>query len=312
MRIAVCVTRVIDLADAPSFAAGTDALADEGLRRCLNPADLSALEEALRIRDRLPDTRVTVLSLGPPQCEPLLRECLAAGADQALLLCDPAFEGGDTLATARVLSRAVGELGADLVLCGSRATDGATGQTPLQIGELMGVPTSSRVVQLEPLGDASALLVHQKLERGYRAVVRCHLPAVLAIEAGVSHLRYPRLRDRFQAQRARIERWGCQRLGLKPEEVGERGSCVRVVEVGPARPDMRGLFVPESGLSGTERWQAVISGGLGGSVGESAEPQSRRLEGPSEALAERLLDFLAHEGFVQREDLSPGPTRGNR
>lgn len=297
MRIAVCVTRVIDLAEAPSFAAGTDALDDEGLRRCLNPADLSALEEALRIRDRLPGASVTVLSLGPPECERLLRECLAAGADQALLLCDPAFEGGDTLATARVLSRAVGELGADLVLCGSRATDGATGQTPLQIGELMGTPAFSGVVHLEPLGDASGLLVHQKLERGRRAVVRCEVPAVLAIEAGVCRLRYPRLRDRFQARRARIEHWDCRRLGLKAEEVGERGSCVRVEEIGPAKPDMRGLFVPENDLSGTERWQAVISGGLGGSPGASAESQSRRLEGPPEAMVERLLDFLAHEGF---------------
>lgn len=245
---------------------------------------------------------MTVLSLGPPECEPLLRECLAAGADEALLLCDPAFEGGDTLATARVLSRAVQELGADLVLCGSRATDGATGQTPLQMGELLGVSTFSGVVQLEPPSDALGLLLHQKLERGYRAVVRCHLPAVLAVEAGVSRLRYPRLRDRFQASRARIERWECQRLGLSLDEAGERGSCVRVVEVGPARPDMRGLFVPESSLSGTERWQAVVSGGLSGPAGTSAEPQSRRLEGPPTALVGRLLDFLARAGFVQRED----------
>jgi electron transfer flavoprotein beta subunit len=298
MRIAVCVTQVVDLAEAPSFAADTGGLADEGLRRCLNPADLSALEEALRLRDRIPETRVTVLSLGPPECETPLRDCLAAGADQALLLCDPAFERGDTLATARVLSRALGELGADLVLCGSRATDGATGQTPLQIGELMGTPAFSGIVRLEPLSDAPGLLVHRKLERGYRAVIRCPLPAVLAVEAGVSRLRYPRLRDRFQARRAPIERWGCERLSLKPEEVGERGSCVRVVEVGPAKPDMRGLFVPEEDLSGEERWQAVISGGLSGSPGTSAEPQSGRLEGPPEALAERLATFFAEKGVV--------------
>ena len=146
MEIVVCVTRVVDLSQPLSLRSGALVPQGEPLRYCLNQADQGALEEALRVRDRLPAVRVTVVSLGPPECEPFLRECLAAGADEALLLWDPAFEGGDTLATARVLSRAAQRLSADLVLCGRRATDGATGQTPLQIGELMGAATVSGVV----------------------------------------------------------------------------------------------------------------------------------------------------------------------
>jgi electron transfer flavoprotein beta subunit len=298
MRIAVCVTRVVDPSAAMPFQVGPAALPGEPLPRCLNAADLSALEQALRVKDRLPGTTVTVMSLGPPECEPLLRECLAAGADEALLLWDSAFEGGDTLATARVLSRAAQQLRADLVLCGRLATDGATGQTPLQIGELMGLPVVSGVVHLELLDGASSLSVHRKLDRGCRAVIRCPLPAVLALEPATGPLRYPRLRDRFQAWRAPIERWGCQQLGLRPEEAGERGSCIQVIEVGPAKPDMRGLFVPEAGLSGMERWQAVISGGFAGPAGPSAERRSPLVEGPPEVGAERLLSFLAEEGFV--------------
>jgi electron transfer flavoprotein alpha/beta subunit len=298
MRIAVCVTGVVDPSAAMPFQVGPAALSGEPLPRCLNAADLSALEQALRIRDRLPGTTVTVMSLGPPECEPLLRECLAAGADEALLLWDAAFEGGDTLATARVLSRAAQQLRAGLVLCGRLATDGATGQTPLQVGELMGLPVVSGVVHLELLDGASSLLVHRKLDRGRRAVIRCPLPAVLALEPATAPLRYPRLRDRFQAGRAPIEQWGCQQLGLRPEEVGESGSCIQVVEVGPAKPDMRGLFVPEAGLSGTERWQAVISGGLAGPAGPSAERHPPLVEGPPEVGAERLITFLVEEGFV--------------
>jgi electron transfer flavoprotein beta subunit len=214
-----------------------------------------------------------------------LRECLAAGADEALLLWDPAFLGGDTLATARVLSRAAQRLSAALVLCGRQATDGATGQTPLQIGELMGAATVSGVVHFELDDKLSGLIVHRKLERGYRAVLRCPLPAVLALDPGVAALRYSRLRDRFRAREAQIQRWDGEHLGLSPEQVGERGSCVRVLEVGPAKPDTRGLFVPESGLSGMDRWQAVISGGLGGR-------QSSLVEGSPSVQAERLLSFL--------------------
>jgi electron transfer flavoprotein alpha/beta subunit len=154
------------------------------------------------------------------------------------------------------------------------------------------------VVHVEGLDGTSDLLVHRKVERGYRAVIRCPLPAVLALEAGVSRLRYPRLRDRFRAQRARIERWDCRRLGLRPEEVGEAGSCVLVLEVGPPKPDMRGLFVPESSLSGMERWEAVISGGLAGRAEAAAGDAAGRVDGPPDTLAERLLSFLEEKGFA--------------
>ena len=285
MEIVVCVTRVVDLSQTVSVRPGALEPQGEPLRYCLNPADGGALGEALRVRDRVPKARVTALSLGPPECEPFLRECLAAGADEALLLWDPAFLDGDTLATARVLSRAAQRLSAALVLCGRQAMDGATGQTPLQIGELMGAATVSGVVHLEMADDLSGLIVHRKLDRGYRAVLRCPLPAVLALEPGVAALRYSRLRDRFRARQAQIQRWDGEDLGLSPEQVGERGSCVRVLEIGPARPDTRGLFVPESGLSGMDRWQAVISGGLGGR-------QSSLVEGSPGVQAERLLSFL--------------------
>jgi len=285
VEIAVCVTRVMDPSQPLSVRSGDLVPQGQPLRYCLNRADQGALEEALRLRDRVPQARVTALSLGPPECEPFLRECLAAGADEALLLWDPAFLGGDTLATARVLSRAAQRLSAALVLCGRQATDGATGQTPLQIGELMGAATVSGVVHFELDDKLSGLIVHRKLERGYRAVLRCPLPAVLALDPGVAALRYSRLRDRFRAREAQIQRWDGEHLGLSPEQVGERGSCVRVLEVGPAKPDTRGLFVPESGLSGMDRWQAVISGGLGGR-------QSSLVEGSPSVQAERLLSFL--------------------
>lgn len=291
MEIAVCVTRAVDLTQPLSARSGALESQGESLRYCLNPADQGALEEALRIKDRVPRARVTVVSLGPPDCEPFLRACLAAGADEALLLWDSDFEGGDTLATARVLSRAARRLGANLVLCGGQATDGATGQTPLQLGELMGAATVSGVVHLELADDLSAVIVHRKLERGYRAVLRCPFPAVLALEPGISPLRYSRLRDRFRAQRTPIECWGSEQLGLSPGEAGRQGSCVQVLEIGPARPDARGLFVPESGLSGMDRWQAVISGGLG-------ERQSSLVEGPPAVQAERLLTFLSSRGLA--------------
>jgi electron transfer flavoprotein alpha/beta subunit len=291
VKIVVCMTRVVDLSQPLSVRSGF--LTTEGgpLRYCLNSADQGALEQALRVKDRLPETQVIAVTLGPPECEPLLRDCLAAGADEALLLCDPDFEGGDTLATARVLSRAVQRLGADLVLCGREATDGATGQTPLQLGELMGVATVSDVLHLELTDSLSKVIMHRKLERGYRAVLRCPLPAVLALEPGMSPLRYPRLQDRFRAQRASVQRWGGEELGLSPEEVGGRGSCVRVLEIGPAKPDTRGLLVPEAGLSGMERWQAVISGGLSGR-------ESSLVEGRPGDQAERLLAFLSGRGMT--------------
>lgn len=288
MKVVVCVARVVD-SDQPLVVSGGQIAEEEGLSHILNPADEYALEEALRLKDRFPDSSVTAISMGPPANETALRRCLAVGADQAVLLWDEAFRGSDTLATARILAAAVRQMGGDVVLCGKRATDGDTGQVGAQLAELLDMPAVTSVVRLE-VEDGQAL-VHRRLERGRRAVIRCPLPALFAVDEGINRPRYPRLRVRFWAQRAEICRRGLADLGLHADEVGQAGSCAHLLSLSPPKPITKGLFMPDSDLSPEERWQQIISGGM-------EERQGDVIQGSPDSVAERLLQFLSQNKFV--------------
>jgi len=289
MKVVVCVARVVDTGEPLPVRSGQAALEEEGLSHVLSPADEHALEEGLRLKDRFPECSVTAISMGPPENESVLRRCLALGADEALLLWDEAFRGSDTLATARVLAAAIRRVGADLVLCGKRASDGDTGQMGAQLAELLDLPAVTSVVQLE-VRDGHAL-VHRRLERGRRAVLRCPLPALFAVEEGINRPRYPKLRVLLQSLGAEIPRRGLADLSLRPDEVGEAGSCAQVVSLSPPKPIIKGLFIPDSSLSPEERWQLIVSGGV-------EERHGDVIQGPPDTVAERLLQFLAQNNFV--------------
>jgi len=289
MKVVVCVARVVDTDEPLPVRSGKVALEEEGLRHVLNPADEYALEEGLRLKDRFPGSGVTAISMGPPGSESVLRRCLALGADHALLLWDEAFRGSDTLATARILAAGIRQVGADVVLCGKRASDGDTGQVGAQLAELLDLPAVTSVLQLE-VKDGEAL-VHRRLERGRREVLRCPLPALFAVEEGINRPRYPKLRVLLRSRAAEVPRRGLADLGLRPDEVGEMGSCAQVVDVSPPKPITKGLFIPDSSLSPEERWEQIVSGGM-------EERRGDVIQGPPDTVAERLLQFLTQNNFV--------------
>jgi electron transfer flavoprotein beta subunit len=289
MKVVVCVARVVDTSELPPVRPGQAALREEGLEHVLNPADEYALEEGLRLKDRFPDMEVTAISMGLPESDSVLRRCLALGADRALRLWDEAFRGSDTLATARILAAAIKQVGADVVLCGKRASDGDTGQVGAQVAELLGLPAVTGVVQVE-VRDGEAL-VHRRLERGRREVLRCPLPALFAVEEKINRPRYPKLRVLLRSLGAEIPHRGLADLGLRAEEIGEAGSCAQVMSLSPPKPITKGLFIPDSGLSPEERWQQIVSGGV-------EERHGDVIQGPPDTVAERLLQFLTENNFV--------------
>ena len=130
MKIVVCIKQVPDTTDV-KINPETNTLVREGVVSIVNPFDMYAIEEAIRIKEMVGgDSTVTALTMGPPQAEAVLREAIAMGCDDAVLLTDRAFAGADTWATAYVLARAIERIGGyDLILCGERATDGDAGAT---------------------------------------------------------------------------------------------------------------------------------------------------------------------------------------
>ncbi|MDD2901371.1 MAG: electron transfer flavoprotein subunit beta/FixA family protein [Syntrophales bacterium] len=214
----------------------THTLKREGIKSIINPFDLYALEEGLRVKESQGGT-VTVLTMGPPQAEEALREALGFGADAAVLLSDRAFAGADTWATALTLAKAIEKMGgADLIFTGKQAIDGDTAQVGPMLAAIMDISLASwaRKVSFNTDGKVE---VERLLDHGYDAV-EVMLPALISVVKEINEPRLPSFKAKLKAKKEPIPVWGLDDLGLKAEEVGLAGSFTQVVKVFP--PPARG------------------------------------------------------------------------
>ena len=194
----------------------------------LNPADESAVELGLQLRDEH-GGRVTVMTMGPKRAEAMLRELMARGADEAVLLTSPAFAGADTLATARALAAAAKALGPfDLMLFGRRAADGETGQVGPMTAALLDIPCVPQVIRAEVSGD---MLTADQLTEDGAVTWACALPAALTLCEWQYPLRLPSLRGLKRAREAAVRCLSPEHLGLDPAHLGLKGSPTRVIRV---------------------------------------------------------------------------------
>jgi len=205
----------------------TGTLIRDGVESIINPDDKFALEAALSLKDKNPEIHITVVTMGLPQAEVALREALAMGADNAVLITDRAAAGSDTWATSLVLAAAVKKLGKfDLILAGRQAIDGDTAQVGPQVAEKLDIPQVTYVSQLE-LKDGS-MVVHRDLEDGYH-LIEVGLPCLLTAVNGLGKPRYPRFTGVFAAYKQEILWWDMQDLGLiNSEKLGLHGSPTKV------------------------------------------------------------------------------------
>ena len=201
----------------------------EGIPAIINPLDLHALEEALRIREES-SGKVTVISMGPPQARCALEEALAIGADNAVLLCDKSFAGADTLATAYSLACGIKKLGRfALILCGNETIDSATGQVGPQLAEFLDIPHVTSVTQIA-FEQGNSLIVRQALEGGYMKV-RVKLPAVLAVSKEINQPRLPTVWAIMEARNKEMQVLGASDIGAAADMVGLAGSPTQVTGI---------------------------------------------------------------------------------
>ncbi len=234
MRVAVLIKQVPDT-DQVRMDEITGSLVREGAATVPNLLDLHALSVLHDWFPGDPDLRVLAVSMGPATAERTLREALAMGADEAVLLTDRVFAGSDTWATAQVLSAALNHLGPfDLVLCGEKATDGETGQVGPETAVLMGLPFATRVCAA--VFTACDVTVNRTVEDGLDRV-RLPLPCLLTVTASVGQIGLPTLAGKKRARRAEIMHLDAAGLRLAAGEVGLAGSPTRVMRI--ERPVLR-------------------------------------------------------------------------
>ena len=209
----------------------TGTMIREGVEAELNPLDLHAVEEAVRIKERLGEgTEVTVVSMGPRGAEKAVRSALAMGCDRGVLLSDRKFAGSDTLATARTLAAGLQKRGGfDLVLSGERATDGETGQVGPAVGRILGYSVLTFVSSVESL-DRESIVVHRAVEGGHERV-KAPLPALLSVVKEINVPRLCTLKGKMDAKKADLSVLGAEDIPLAAECLGLAGSPTKVVRV---------------------------------------------------------------------------------
>jgi electron transfer flavoprotein beta subunit len=185
MKIVVCIKQVPDTTEV-RLDPKTGTLIREGVPSIINPDDKSGLEAALRLKDEI-GAKVTVITMGPPQAEKALKEALAMGADEAILLSDRAFAGADTWATSSTLAAAIRKLDYDLIIAGRQAIDGDTAQVGPQIAEHLNLPQVSYVEDLERDGDS--LILKRVFEDGYHKV-KVKMPCLITTLSEMNKPRY--------------------------------------------------------------------------------------------------------------------------
>ena len=231
LKVVVCVKAVPDPKDADKIRIDpkTKALTRVDIPLVLNPNDKYALEAALQLKEE-EGASITVLSMGPPPAAKIVRECMALGADEGILLTDSAFSGADAYATAITLATAIRKLGqVDLILCGMASSDGSTEWVGPELAAILGVPVVTRIKEIVTR-TAEWWTLKADIENGYRQV-RVQLPAVLTVTRDLNLPRSLSFSGVVKAGQMEIISWDAEALDLLAEDVGLRGSPSLVSEM---------------------------------------------------------------------------------
>jgi electron transfer flavoprotein beta subunit len=235
MKIIVCVKQVPDAKDV-RLDPKTNTLAREGVQAIMNPYDRHALEEAVRLKEQHGGT-VTVISMGPPQAEAMLREAISCGADEAVLVSDRAFAGADTWATTYTLSRAIQKVDDfDLILCGKQAIDGDTAQVGPGLAERLDIPFVAYVRKVSGM-EQGRIRVERLMDDGHD-LVEVPLPALFTVVKEINEPRIPSLKGKMRAKKAEITVLNAAEIEADPAQLGLKGSTTQVVRV--FSPELKG------------------------------------------------------------------------
>lgn len=250
MNISVCVKQIPD----PSTPGKLDSTSYNLVRvgkAILDDSDSYGVEMALQLVASSGGGEVVLVSMAPDGEMAGLRTALAMGADKAVLVSDSSLAGADALSTAKVLAKAIQRNPFDLVIAATESTDGYTGTTPVQIAEILGIPSVSFAKKVEL--DGLVLKVNRQTESGYDEV-QCPLPALVTVTAGVVNPRYPSFKGIMAAKNKPIEVLDLARLGLDSSQVGGLNSRQAVVSVRPSESRLAGTIIVDEG----DAYQAVI------------------------------------------------------
>jgi electron transfer flavoprotein beta subunit len=262
LDVIVCVKHVPETAEAElKIDASGKAVEKTGLVYDINEWDDYALEEAVRIREKQGGS-VTAITIGPDDSDSTLRKCLARGADKAIRLADPKFEGSDGYAIAKILHSVIKTMQYDLVLTGMQAGDDGSAMVGPILAQLLGIPHATMVKKLE-LGTGTAK-ANRELEGGLEEQVEVKLPALFSVQTGINEPRYVSIMGIRKAMQKEIKIMSLADTGLSENDVGLAGSWLKIEK----------LYVPP------------------------VEKQAEFLKGTPNEMAARIAEILKAKGLI--------------
>lgn len=228
MDIIVCIKQVPETTEV-RINPETNTLIREGVKSIINPFDMYAIEEAIRLKEKQ-GGKITVVTMGPPQAEASLREAISLGADEGILVCDRTFAGSDTWATSYTLSSAIRKIGRfDLILCGKQASDGDTAQVGPGIATHLDIPQVTYVKKIEEVKNQS-IRVERMMEEGFE-IIETPIPCLFTVVKEINEPRLPSLKGMMRARSAKIVLFTQKELNLDPKNIGLCGSPTQVVKI---------------------------------------------------------------------------------
>jgi electron transfer flavoprotein beta subunit len=261
MHIAVCIKQVPDSAQIRVHPV-TNTIMRQGVPAIINPFDLYALEEALRLKDRF-GGRITVISMGPLQAEGAMKRAISFGADEAILVTDKIFAGADTLATSYTLAAALRRLNEvepiDLVFAGKQTIDGDTAQVGPGLAIRLGFQLLSYVASVDRIDPEAREIVVQRRAEGGMQVLSSRLPCVITVLEGTNEMRFATMPDMFRAARFEVKQWNRDAAGIEDiKQVGLKGSPTVVNKVYAPQPKaVQARFI--AGETPTQQADALVT-----------------------------------------------------
>jgi len=286
MKIIVCIKQVPD-PTIVKFNIETGKL--DNIHYLIDPVDEVAVSEAIRIRER-DGGLVTVITLGPPRAEEGLRKALTMGADEAIHLCDEAFDNLDLYSTSVILARQIAKLQHDLILCGRESADENNGFMGPAMAEWLDLPLVTAVTRLDIFADTKTARIHRRVKGGDREVLECQLPAVFTVESALRSPVYPSLKTILAGLKKNITKVDAESLGI---DVRSIEPAMAVVGISQPKPRLKKTSTIDSKLSAHERMKLLMSGG-------AQQKGSKTVEKPSQAAAADIIQFLIANGIITK------------
>lgn len=246
MHIVVCIKQTPATSNV-QIDPKTGTLKREGMAAAINPFDEYGIEEAVRIKERVPGSTVSVITMGPPQAEEALRDAIARGCDQAFHLCDRAFAGADTWATSYTIHMGIKNIEkttgkkVDIVICGKQTNDGDTGHVGPGIAAWLDVPNVAYIKKVDEIKDG-IIRVCRMMEDG-TDTLEMSLPAVIAVIKEINEPRVPSLKGKMAAKKAVIPKWNADDIGADKTKIGLGGSPTVVEKSFTPSPRTGGVLI---------------------------------------------------------------------